>query len=53
MKNAANTLESEHELMSIISLTLAQDIDKMIENEMRRRRGSSDFHIWNYYFFYD
>lgn len=36
MKNAANTLESEHELMSIISLTLAQDIDKMIENEIAK-----------------
>lgn len=36
MKNAANTLESEHELMSIISLTLTQDIDKMIENEIAK-----------------
>lgn len=36
MKNAANTLESEHELMNIISLKLAQDIDKMIENEIAK-----------------
>lgn len=36
MKNATNTLESEHELMNIISLKLAQDIDKMIENEIAK-----------------
>lgn len=36
MKNTTNTLESEHELMRIISLKLAQDTDKMIENEIAK-----------------
>ncbi|XP_006624773.1 kinesin-like protein Klp61F isoform X2 [Apis dorsata] len=36
MKNAANTFKSEHELMSVISLKLAQDIDKIIENEIAK-----------------
>ncbi|KOC61857.1 Bipolar kinesin KRP-130 [Habropoda laboriosa] len=36
IKNSGNAIESEHELLSIVSVKLAQDIDNMIENAIAK-----------------